>query len=146
MQFGKRFGKRSVAAAVAATVVAAGFAVIGTSSAASAAGLCGDGFYRVETKDIKAKSGTKLGELRLYWNGSTQQNCVVTMRTGKAYGENNFTSAFLSAKASGQSAKDEAGYSHYAGPVKVEAPSCIKAYGFVFAGSQRGYAEINGHC
>lgn len=138
---------RAVALAVAAALSVTSVVVLAAAAPASAGTLCGNGFRWVETKDVVTASKAKLGELRLYWNRSTKENCAVTMRTGAAYGHAGFTSVYLRSKQSKKDVKDESDtYSHYAGPVKLHAPGCIEAHAWVLSGSKRASADISGHC
>jgi hypothetical protein len=98
------------------------------------AGVCGSGYYVIDT----ARLGTA-GATDLLWNGSN--NCVVTLKFASV-GTATATSAYL--EPSGVTRKTDAGnYSHYAGPVIAAAPTCIR-----WGGSAGGvaYDSPSEHC
>jgi hypothetical protein len=94
--------------------------------AASAASVCPGGFAKIASATLKDKDD-KAGPARmdLYFNGSTNQNCAVTVHTGSAAGKPAKTSISLDPQGSTGAKTDSGNFSYYAGPVVVKAPKCV---------------------
>lgn len=100
------------------------------------ADLCGSGYQMIDT----ARLGTA-GAVDLLWNASLQNNCVVTLKFASV-GTATPTSAYLE-PAGATRQTDSGNFTHYAGPVRAHAPSCIK-----WGGSTGGVAfnSPSEHC
>ncbi|MCW3814274.1 M23 family metallopeptidase [Micromonospora sp. DR5-3] len=100
------------------------------------AAVCGGGFEVTDSKPLGSA-----GTTNLLWNGSTSQNCVVTLKMANV-GTATATSAFLEPEGSTRST-DSGNYSYYAGPVIRTAPGCVK-----WGGSTGGasYTSPFEHC
>jgi hypothetical protein len=98
------------------------------------AGVCGSGYYVIDTARLGAA-----GAVDLLWNGG--DNCVVTLKFASV-GTATATSAYL--EPSGVTRKTDSGnYSYYAGPVIAAAPTCIR-WGGATGGSS--YNSPSEHC
>ncbi|MGH3434133.1 MAG: M23 family metallopeptidase [Thermocrispum sp.] len=96
--------------------------------------VCGSGYQVIDS----ARLGDK-GAVDLLWNGSS--NCVVTLKF-TAKGTPTATSAYLEPR--GEARKTDSGnFTVYAGPVKANAPSCIKWGGSTGGSSYNSPSE---HC
>jgi hypothetical protein len=145
----------------AAAVVALGAGMTTASVAtsarpASAAGVCSGSL--VEADSIKTSSGTVLGWLNVYWDGT--YNCAEVQSAGSTWGVKKYMSVAidscpLSDKGTDichtiSHGRDNGNYSYYAGPAKVYAVGrCISASGEI---DLNGYIYQNwthpmvGHC
>jgi len=77
----------------------------------------------------------------LLWNSSLQNNCVVTLKFASV-GTPTATSAYL--ELAGVARQTDSGsFTHYAGPVRAHAPSCVR-----WGGSAGGVAfnSPSEHC
>jgi hypothetical protein len=100
------------------------------------AAVCGGGFEVTDSKPLGSA-----GTVNLLWNGSTSQNCVVTLKMANV-GTATATSAFLEPEGSTRTT-DSGSYSYYAGPVIRTAPGCVK-WGGSTGGSS--YTSPFEHC
>ncbi|WP_176993071.1 serine/threonine protein kinase [Nonomuraea jiangxiensis] len=90
--------------------------------------VCGPGFT------VQRQQAFRGGETFLLYNGSTGENCVVTMKTVDV-GKSTPVSATLEVQG-GESRTDSASYEFYAGPVKLPAKGkCVRFRGSVGSGS-----------
>lgn len=98
--------------------------------------VCGSGFEAIDSQQL----GTA-GTANLLWNGSTGQNCAVTLKMANV-GTATATSAFLEPQGSTRTT-DSGNYSYYAGPVIRTAPGCVQ-----WGGSTGGSSYTSGfeHC
>ncbi len=97
--------------------------------------VCGPG-YRVIDQHALTRS-----VVYLLWNPSTEQNCVVTLKT-RDVGRKTSTTAYLQADGAPR-VTDSGRFSHYAGPVRQKAPSCVTWGGSDGVGA--AFVE-RGHC
>ncbi|RZS32291.1 peptidase M23-like protein [Herbihabitans rhizosphaerae] len=81
--------------------------------------LCGSGYKVIDT----ARLGSA-GTVNLMWNGGAKNNCVVTLKFASV-GTPTATAAYLEPE--GVTRKTNSGqFTHYAGPVAMNSPSCVK--------------------
>ncbi|GAA3689154.1 hypothetical protein GCM10022224_063290 [Nonomuraea antimicrobica] len=73
-----------------------------------------------------------LGEVYVLWNGTYQENCVVTLRVGRADGVASYTEAVLERQGR-TTIRDEGNYAHYAAASGYAADTCIKWTGSIKA-------------
>lgn len=110
-------------------------------AAQSPEGICGAGFGRVTggTKAVTTPSGRRYGTVYLLYNGKTQQNCVVTIKSSFT-GTKTPVSAELTVmpkaikdtKQSPTVRRDSGNFKYYAGPVKYWAKqACVKFWGTI---------------
>ena len=128
-------------------VFAGTFAVVGaTATSASAVTVC-SGSQISSTKYV-TYNGTRIGALKVFYNGSTGNNCAQFEHVGPAAGVTRYTSVLLQRCSQVNPGNgctvtaqqfDEGNYSSYAGPVSVYAPNnCVRAYGEIYwAGAYR---------
>ncbi|MFL6139589.1 MAG: hypothetical protein ACJ74O_17555 [Frankiaceae bacterium] len=94
-------------------------------------------------RDKAFYNGNAVGELVVYYNASTGNNCARFDHVGAAYGVTAYTEVTLykcSATQPGNGcgttldADSNSGYfQYYAGPVRVQAPhNCVRADGFIY--------------
>lgn len=83
------------------------------------AGVCGSGFEVIDSQRLGSA-----GTVNLLWKGSTNQNCVTTLKMASV-GTPTYTTAFLEPQGSSRST-DAGNFSYYAGPVIRTAPNCVK--------------------
>lgn len=122
-----------VGRALAVVAVASGIALVGPASPASAAGLCGDSYHVVATRNIKS-GGAVVGLLTVQRNGN--HYCGVTRREGSYKGHRGYTAVdiyhvYSDGISSSRLAGDRGAYSYYAGPVKSPNTSCVQVVGQV---------------
>ena len=100
------------------------------------AAVCGAGFEVIDS--VKLGSA---GTANLLWKGSTNQNCVTTLKMASV-GTPTATRAFLEPQGTSRTT-DSGSYSYYAGPVIRSAPGCVK-----WGGSAGGTSYTSGfeHC
>lgn len=111
--------------------------LVGTAPTASAVTVC-SGSQTGATQYV-TYNGTRVAALKVFYNGSTGNNCAQFEHLGPAAGVTRYTSVLLqrcSQTAPGNGctvnaqAFDEGYYSSYAGPVHVYAPNnCVRARG-----------------
>lgn len=98
--------------------------------------VCGSGFSVINSHGLSG------GRIYLLWNGSSGQNCVVTMKTSNV-GTPSSVSASLQVEG-GTKTTDSGSFSYYAGPVKKSAANrCVKWGGSVGSSS---WESAFGHC
>ncbi|MBA9001834.1 MULTISPECIES: hypothetical protein [Thermomonospora] len=141
----------------AITAVATAGAVLALTPAAQAAanpytptGVCGSGYYVVDSATLRNSAGNAGGTLYLLYNGSNGYNCVVTIK-GVAVGDWTATYASLRVYDGNAFRMQEDGpklYEYYAGPVKMYAAGkCVGASGHTWGGGTQYSATIpKGHC
>ncbi|GAB3473374.1 hypothetical protein [Nocardiopsis coralliicola] len=97
---------------------------------------CGwkDGRYTELTREDIWDSGNNmpLGEVYVLWSGSYQENCVVTLRVGRADGVASYTEAVLERRGS-STVTDEGEYAHYAAASGYAPGTCIRWTGSIKA-------------
>ncbi|GAA3774772.1 hypothetical protein GCM10022225_73170 [Plantactinospora mayteni] len=97
---------------------------------------CGwpNGAYTVLTRvDLwDDRNNMPLGEVYVLWNGSYQENCVVTLRVGRADGVASYTEAVLERRGM-STVRDEGNYAHYAAASGYAAGTCIRWTGSIGA-------------
>ncbi|RKS09155.1 hypothetical protein DFP74_4884 [Nocardiopsis sp. Huas11] len=106
------------AAAVAAAAAITGTGLLATAAPAAAAtynGACGSGYTQVNKIELPNNRGTTF----LTYNGSTGNNCVVTVRTNP--GTATHMEAFIRTTGSSTWKKDSGNFTTYAGPVYLSA-------------------------
>ncbi|MBB3059805.1 M23 family metallopeptidase [Microbulbifer rhizosphaerae] len=98
--------------------------------------VCGNGFSAIDSHGLSG------GRVYLLWNGSSGQNCVVTIKSSKV-GSPSSVSASLQIE--GESKVTDSGdFSYYAGPIKgAAANQCVKWGGSVGSSS---WESRFGHC
>jgi hypothetical protein len=98
--------------------------------------ICGPGFKVIDHADLNGR-----GTVYLLWRGSSQENCVVTLKIADA-GRPTATEALLQPR--GQQEEADGGqYQYYAGPVTSTAPGCIRWGGAL---SDDNYLSPWEHC
>ncbi|MEO3799536.1 hypothetical protein [Nonomuraea sp. B1E8] len=97
---------------------------------------CGwpNGAYTELTREDLWDNGNNmpLGEVYVLWNGTYQENCVVTLRVGRADGVASYTEAVLERQGM-KTIKDEGNYAHYAAASGKAAGTCIRWTGSIKA-------------
>ncbi|QFG20487.1 hypothetical protein [Actinomadura sp. WMMB 499] len=97
---------------------------------------CGwsNGDYRILTREDlwDNKNNMPLGEVYVLWSGSYQENCVVTLRVGRADGVRSYTEAVLERRGM-KTLTDEGNYAHYAAVSGYAAGTCIRWTGSIKA-------------
>ncbi|TDC91435.1 hypothetical protein E1292_42595 [Nonomuraea deserti] len=97
---------------------------------------CGwpNGAYTQLTREDLWDNGNNmpLGEVYVLWSGSYQENCVVTLRVGRADGVASYTEAVLERQGM-KTIKDEGNYAHYAAASGKAAGTCIRWTGSIKA-------------
>jgi hypothetical protein len=78
------------------------------------------------------RNNMPLGEVYVLWNGSYQENCVVTLRVGRADGVASYTEAVLERQGM-STVRDEGNYAHYAAASGYAANTCIRWTGSIGA-------------
>lgn len=78
------------------------------------------------------RNNMPLGEVWVLWNGTYQENCVVTLRVGRADGVASYTEAVLE-RQGGSTIRDEGNYAHYAAAAGYAAGTCIRWTGSIKA-------------
>ncbi|GAB3430614.1 hypothetical protein [Actinophytocola sediminis] len=81
-----------------------------------------------------------LGEVYVLWSGSYQENCVVTLRVGRAHGVASYTEAVLERQGR-PTITDEGNYAHYAAASGKAAGTCIRwtgSIGAIYGGGIHG--------
>ncbi|NUT21927.1 MAG: M23 family metallopeptidase [Hamadaea sp.] len=98
--------------------------------------VCGSGFNNIDS--VKLGSA---GTVNLLWNGSTSQNCAVTLKF-TSVGTATATTVFLEPQGSTRTT-DSGNYGYYSGPVIRTAPTCVR-----WGGSTGGYSYTSAfeHC
>lgn len=98
--------------------------------------VCGTSYRIIDS----VRLGTA-GTVNLLWDGAASSNCVVTLKMSSV-GTATATSAYLEPSGSTRTT-DSGNFTHYAGPVKRSAPSCVK-----WGGSAGGvaYNSPSEHC
>lgn len=125
----------AVAIAAGATTLSAGEANAAPVSPMAYNGVCGSGYGVI---DSHALTG---GTIYLTYNGSTEKNCVVTVRSSPGSAE--YMLAEVSLAGAPWNA-DSGNYTTYAGPVYVYAPhSCIDWGGGI---SSNYWSDLDTHC
>ncbi|REE98247.1 hypothetical protein [Thermomonospora umbrina] len=71
-----------------------------------------------------------LGEVYVLWNGTYRENCIVTLRVGRADGVASWTEAVLERQGM-PTLRDEGNYAHYAAVSGYAAGTCIKWTGAI---------------
>lgn len=150
--------RRSVAAALTAiglTITAA----LAVATPAQAAYGC-SGTLLEPAKAITSSSGTKIGELRLYWDASLGTNCAATVHVGPTYGVALPTSVYLfvcdgNTPSYCETSRYRPALTSWSGTVSYYAwqtsvPSagrCVKSSGTItYQGTSRGTETAWGHC
>lgn len=84
---------------------------------------CGKGYQHKKTKKFKR------GKVIVFTKqqGKKTDWCAFTVRTGKARGDRDWTSIFVTSKNTNR--KEAGHYKHYAGPVKLSNSKRLKVYG-----------------
>lgn len=102
-----------------AAILTGSLAMVAPANAATPASVCGSGYRVIDTHDLGG-----LATMYLLYNGRT--NCAVTWKT-QGVGTRTSTGVSLGIWGSSGPAQVDAGmFTHYAGPVKVDAPGkCI---------------------
>jgi len=139
-------------------LVALFFCLPGQAPAAHAASVsCGSLGSLIESDNFYS-NGTKIGELDVYYNGSTGNNCAYTRSGGPTWGVSK--SMLVQIQACAQTSpspncnaiawdQDDGNYSYYAGPVGVHGQGhCIFASGEMNWNGHLYYTSTNGasHC
>ncbi|TDD23387.1 hypothetical protein [Nonomuraea diastatica] len=78
------------------------------------------------------RNNMPLGEVYVLWNGTYRENCVVTLRVGRADGVASYTEAVLERQGM-ETIKDEGNYAHYAAASGKAAGTCIRWTGSIKA-------------
>ncbi|WP_228799441.1 hypothetical protein, partial [Nocardia cyriacigeorgica] len=101
------------------SILTGSLAMVAPANAATPASVCGSGYRVIDTHDLGG-----LATMYLLYNGRT--NCAVTWKT-QGVGTRTSTGVSLGIWGSSGPAQVDAGmFTHYAGPVKVDAPGkCI---------------------
>ncbi|TDC07378.1 hypothetical protein E1267_13665 [Nonomuraea longispora] len=76
------------------------------------------------------KNNMPLGEVYVLWSGTYQENCVVTLRVGRADGVAGYTEAMLERQGK-KPITDEGNYAHYAAVSAKAAGTCIRWMGSI---------------
>ncbi|WP_026403480.1 hypothetical protein [Actinomadura rifamycini] len=97
---------------------------------------CGwpNGDYRILTREDlwDDRNNMPLGEVYVLWNGTYQENCVVTLRVGRAHGVATYTEAVLERQGKA-TLTDEGSYAHYAAVSGYAPGTCIRWTGSIKA-------------
>lgn len=86
------------------------------------------------------RNNMPLGEVYVLWNGTYQENCVVTLRVGRADGVASYTEAVLERQGR-RTVRDEGNYAHYAAASGYAADTCIRwtgSIGAIYGGGIHG--------
>ncbi|MGW3345107.1 hypothetical protein ACWDA3_17480 [Nonomuraea rubra] len=78
------------------------------------------------------RNNMPLGEVYVLWSSSYQENCVVTLRVGRADGVAGYTEAVLERQGR-PTLRDEGNYAHYAAVSGYAAGTCIRWTGSIKA-------------
>jgi hypothetical protein len=97
---------------------------------------CGwpNGSYKTLTREDlwDDRNNMPLGEVYVLWSGTYQENCVLTLRVGRADGVASYTEAVLERQ--GRSTiRDEGNYAHFAAASGSAAGTCIRWTGSIKA-------------
>ncbi|PZG20852.1 hypothetical protein C1I95_08810 [Micromonospora craterilacus] len=97
---------------------------------------CGwpNGAYTVLTREDlwDNRNNMPLGEVYVLWSSSYQENCVLTLRVGRADGVASYTEAVLERQGM-RTVRDEGNYAHYAAASGYAAGTCIRWTGSIGA-------------
>ena len=126
---------RKVAAVALGVAVMAG-SVVAWSAPASASAACSG--TRVESQALKNISGTTIGWLNVYWDGT--YNCAEMQSAGSTWGKRKWMVASISSCPLSDKGKsychtiandsDSGNFEYYAGPVRVSGVGrCVSAWG-----------------
>ena len=85
--------------------------------------LCGSGYAAIDLAYLNS-GGTHYGTVYLMWNGSNQNNCVVTVKH-RSRTTATSTSAYLEPQGATR-VTDSGSFLNYAGPVRKYSPSCVR--------------------
>jgi hypothetical protein len=130
--------KRLLTAAFATLLVAIGVVLVPVAPA-QAADCGGNLIFRQRA----LYNGAAVGELVVYYNASTGNNCARFNHLGSAYGVSASTTVILTKCSTTNPgngcgtalviAADSGSYAYYAGPVSVHAPNnCVTAEGYIY--------------
>lgn len=104
--------------------------------AVAAAQGCGwpNGGYTVLTREDlwDDRNNMPLGEVYVLWSRTYQENCVLTLRVGRADGVASYTEAVLERQGM-STIRDEGNYAHYAAASGYAAGTCIRWTGSIAA-------------
>ncbi|GAB3592626.1 hypothetical protein GCM10027446_13550 [Angustibacter peucedani] len=130
---------------------------VGLAAAPAAQAGTGDCSGSLILRRVVSAGGTGVGELVVYYNASTGNNCARFNHIGPSYGVARETNVFIEKcptnnparncfLAGGPNDSDLATYAYYAGPVQVHSPStCVRVYGYIrWNGAVRDVEVITG--
>jgi len=118
--------KTHLLVALALVIAVGGVGVLQTAPAEAATNFkakCGKGYAHKKTKKFKR------GKVIVFTKQSGKKTdwCAFTVRTGKAKGDKDWTSIYITGKNANR--KEAGHYKHYAGPVKLSNTKRLKVYG-----------------
>ncbi|TDE60313.1 hypothetical protein E1295_00245 [Nonomuraea mesophila] len=94
-------------------------------------GWANGSYTQLKREDIwDDKNNMPLGEVYVLWNGTYQENCVVTLRVGRADGVAGYTEAVLERQGKAI-VKDVGNYAHFAAASAKAAGTCIRWTGYI---------------
>ncbi len=143
-------------ALLTATTIAVSVGVGVAPAAEAGSGTCGGSL--IARKVAHDGNGTAVGELVVYYNSSTGNNCARFNHLGPSYGVARETNVFIERcltnnpnndcfNTGGPSDYDNGTYAYYAGPVSVHAPNkCVRAFGYILWNGARRNAETVTGC
>ena len=141
--------------AVMASLISVSATIMSAPAAQAGVGDCTGSLI---ARKVANASGTAVGELVVYYNASTGNNCARFNHIGPSYGLTRETSVFIERcptnnpasncfLTGGPSDHDASSYAYYAGPVQVYSPNkCVRAYGYIMWGGARRGAEMITGC
>ncbi|TCP56814.1 hypothetical protein EV191_101760 [Tamaricihabitans halophyticus] len=91
------------------------------------------GYTQLRRTDLwDNQNNMPLGEVYVLWSGTYQENCIVTLRVGRADGVASYTEAVLERQGM-STIRDEGNYSHFAAAKGKAAGTCIRWTGSIAA-------------
>jgi hypothetical protein len=130
-------------ALTAGAVLAGSLTAAGPAAAETPAGVCGAGYYQIDSHELPG-----LSTIYLLYNGNT--DCVVNRKTAYV-GQASFVSAFVWLASTGWTPGqvDQGQYKYYAGPKYVNAPRQCIVWGGAAGpgtGSTEQWGSAPSHC